>query len=597
MKSFLVLITSILFWTAASTLVNAQTTATKPRVDFATYLSGSDNTDITAVAVDSKGYFYVTGFTWANDFPTTAGAFSRTPKQRCDQNGCRTYASFVAKFSRDGSNLIYSTFINEAVPQAIAVDEAGNAYLSGDRVEDDYAGTSGTLHTKCNNSFGQSCNWIAKLNANGSAMIYSTLVHDVLHCMNNEKLAVNAKGEIYIAAAVWAHLPCPTTASAFRKSVIDDGSSVGTMVMKFSADAKSLLYSTFVSSDRPRDTFGGLAVARNDRAIVTGQTQGAVFPTSTNAFQRVPKSGSPTSFVAKVSPDGGALLASTLLGGSDISEPSGVAVDNDLNVYVTGITLSYDFPTTPGAYQRQHETGLCFFNSKCNDIFLAKLSPDFSKLIYSTYFRLPGDDSPPHLAIDPVGHAYIAGFPPASFPFVQPVQTENGNMFLTKFSTAGNKLLFSTPLGGPYQFSSYTFNLAVDLAGNAYLGGFTQSHGFATTPGAYQATNQSSADGGVTMKINIPSCILSSTIPSVTICSPAPGATVVSPLLIAAGATNDHSISAMAVYVDGTKRFTIFNNSHFDTKLNVAAGTHKVTVKAWDALGHIISKSQSVNVQ
>ena len=61
--------------------VTAQDTARQPRVDFATYLSGSDNTDITGVAVDSKGYFYVTGLTWASDFPTTAGAFSR-PRSR-----------------------------------------------------------------------------------------------------------------------------------------------------------------------------------------------------------------------------------------------------------------------------------------------------------------------------------------------------------------------------------------------------------------------------------------------------------------------------------------------------------------------------------
>ena len=324
--------------------VTAQDTARQPRVDFATYLSGSDNTDITGVAVDSKGYFYVTGLTWASDFPTTAGAFSRTPKQRCEQNGCRTYASFVAKFSRDGSDLVYSTFINEAVPQAIAVDEAGNAYLAGERVEDDYVGTPGTLHTKCNNPYGQSCNWIAKLNPNGSAMVYTTLIHDIVHCMNGEKLAVNAKGEVYIAAAVWGHLPCPTTVNAFRKSIIDDGSSVGTMVMKFSVDAKSLLYSTYVSSNRPRDIFGGLVVARNDRAIVTGQTQGDLFPTSTNAFQRVSKNGAPTAFVAKLSPDGSTLLASTLLGGSDLSQASDIAIDNDLNVYITGVTLILRLP-------------------------------------------------------------------------------------------------------------------------------------------------------------------------------------------------------------------------------------------------------------
>ena len=84
------LVPSILFWLMIMP-ANAQTTATRPRVDFATYLSGSLNTTIVGLAVDSKGYMYVTGITSASDFPTTAGAFRRTPRRVCSNGSCSYY--------------------------------------------------------------------------------------------------------------------------------------------------------------------------------------------------------------------------------------------------------------------------------------------------------------------------------------------------------------------------------------------------------------------------------------------------------------------------------------------------------------------------
>ena len=130
---------------------NAQTTATRPRVDFATYLSGSLNTATVGLAVDSKGYMYVTGITSASDFPTTAGAFRRTPRQVCSNGSCSYITAFVAKLSRDGRFLVYSTFLNELDPLAIAVDNDGNAYVTGGVVDTDYTGTPGAWRTKCLN--------------------------------------------------------------------------------------------------------------------------------------------------------------------------------------------------------------------------------------------------------------------------------------------------------------------------------------------------------------------------------------------------------------------------------------------------------------
>jgi large repetitive protein len=573
---------------------SAQSTARSPRVDFSTYLSGNGSTLISAVTVDSSGYIYVAGRTWAADFPTTAGAYDRTPSQGCNQDGCFPYSGFAAKLSRDGRDLIYSTLLKGNAPSGIAVDSQGYLYISGDIVATEFVGTSGTLFTKCNEPIQQQfCNWITKLNPTGTDVIFSTLVNGAVHCMFDENLALNSKGEIYIAGAAFTSQVCPTTASAFRRTVPTNTTAV--QVMKISADGSKILYSTFVSGSNPNDSFGGLAVDRNDHAIVAGKTFGGTFPTSASAYQRTAKNGASSAFISKLSADGSTLLASTLIGGSQYSEADDLAVDNDLNVYVTGVTYALDFPTTAKAYRRTHDTADC--QGTCSDLFVTKLPPNFGSLTYSTFFGLTGEDDPARLAVDTVGHAYLTGNTGNGFPLVSPIQSAVGPLYLTKFSTGGDKLLFSSYLGGTNQNDFSYANLAVDIAGNAYLGGYSRSQTFATTPNAYQTTNHSPTEAGIAMKVNLPPCTLSSTSPSVTICTPTPNTIVSSPLLLAAGATDDHSINAMAVYVDGVKRFTINNHSHFDTKLTMAVGNHNITFKAWDSAGRVISRSESIKVQ
>jgi hypothetical protein len=576
-----------------TTVGYAQSTATKPRVDFATYLSGSSETEINAVTVDSAGYVYVAGRTWAADFPTTAGAYIRTPSQHCDQSGCGPYSGFAAKLSRDGRDLIYSTFLKGLGPSSIVVDGQGHAYISGDAVATDFVGTPGTIATKCSGINSQICNWVTELNATGSDVIFSTLLNGSVHCMYYEDLAINSKGEIYVAGGAFTSQACPTTANALRRTVATNTTAV--LVMKLSANASTIIYSTFVSGAKPSDTFGGLAVDRNDHAIVAGETGSGPFPTSQSAYQRTAKNGAASAFVAKLSSDGSKLLASTLIGGSTApSLGSDVAVDSDLNVYVTGVSYASDFPTTSGAYRRQHDPNNC--EGPCSDVFLTKMPPDFGSLQYSTLFGVAGEDAPPNLAIDAVGHAYLAGSAAGGLPLVKAIQSGFGQIYLTKFSTGGNQLLFSSYLTGTNQFEGYTTKLAVDIAGNAYIGGFTRSKTFVTTSGAYQPANLSSDTAGIAMKVNLPPCTLSSTIPSVTICAPSAGASAKSPVVISAGATDDHSISAMSTYLDGVKVFTINGNSHFETKIPMSSGSHKITVKAWDTAGRIVSKSETITV-
>ena len=208
-----------------------------------------------------------------------------------------------------------------------------------------------------------------------------------------------------------------------------------------------------------------------------------------------------TVFVTKWSPDGSQVLYSTYLGGSGGDRASGIAVDGNGSAYVTGSTSSPDFPTTSGAFQTKL--------SGAPNIFVAKLSPDGSQLIYSTLLgsqsagsillgtQPPGSTS---IAVDNTGNAVITGFTAGNFPvtanafqtalvagcylFPSPSMATSGAAFVTRIAAGGNALLYSTLLGG--SCATNGTNVAVDASGNAWVAGSTESPDFPVTPDAVQ---------------------------------------------------------------------------------------------------------------
>jgi len=98
-------------------------------------------------------------------------------------------------------------------------------------------------------------------------------------------------------------------------------------------------------------------------------------------------------------------------------------------------------------------------------------------------------------------------------------------------------------------------------------------------------------------KFDVPPCTLASEVPSITICTPISEASTSSPVLIAAGATDNRAIAGMVIYVDGVKKFTISNASHFDTRVSMGVGMHQLRVKAWDADGRVFSNARMITVR
>ena len=194
----------------------------------------------------------------------------------------------------------------------------------------------------------------------------------------------------------------------------------------------------------------------------------------------------------KVSVDGSSLAYSTFLGGSGGDQAFGIALDTSGSAYVTGFTLSTNFPTTPGSFQ----TTL----GGSGDAFGAKLNSTGSGLVYSTYLGGSGDDRGFGIAVDSSGNAFVTGQTASiNFPTASPIQLAGGGVdaFATKLNAGGSSLVYSTYLGG--SGSDPAFAIAVDTlpTASAYITGLTTSTNFPTTSGALQVTSGGNTDAFV----------------------------------------------------------------------------------------------------
>jgi len=196
---------------------------------------------------------------------------------------------------------------------------------------------------------------------------------------------------------------------------------------------------------------------------------------------------------------------STYLGGAGIDAANGIAVDVAGNAYVTGVTNSTNFPTTPGALQTVF--------GGVNDAFVTVFGPAGSSLVYSTYLGGTGGEGANGIAVAGAAHAYLTGTTVTGFPItpgvVQSTPGGGGEGFVTALNAAGSALIYSTYLGG--SGGDKGNKIAVDAAGSVYVIGNTGSTDFPTTPSAFQTTLHGGNDAFVTALNSTGSTLLYST--------------------------------------------------------------------------------------
>jgi hypothetical protein len=393
--------------------------------------------------------------------------------------------------------LVYSTFLGGTTDDrsfGIAVDASGSAYVTGDTFSPDFPTTPSAFDQTFN---GVADTFVTKLNPAGSALVYSTFVGGSAFD-SGLGIAVDAGGNAYVGGQTFSP-DYPTTPGAFDPTFNfggDDG-----VVTKINAAGSALVYSTFLGGSS-RDNGFEIAVDPSGNAYTSGNTSSVDYPTTPGAFDQTFNGGQYDAFAAKLNPAGSALVYSTFLGGSSRDDGRGIAVDLSGRAHVGGETSSADYPTTVSAFDPT-------FNG-ATDAFVTKLNAAGSALIYSTFLGGSSLDGgapnaiSPKIAVDPDSRAYVTGgtssvdYPTTPGAF-QPVIAGGFDAFVTKLSSTGSSLVYSTYLGGTLEDAGLA--IAVDRTRKAHISGFTESPNFPTTPGAFDPTHNGAADVLVT-KLN-----------------------------------------------------------------------------------------------
>jgi hypothetical protein len=356
---------------------------------FSTYLGGSGSGLINeghAIAVDPGGSVLVTGPTGSTDFPVF-NALQPT-------FGGGTKDAFVAKLSPDGAGLVFSTYLGGSggdTPWAIALDSATNIYVAGSTTSADFP-TVAPIQPRNN---GVVNGFVAKLDAQAQHLVYSTYLggsaSDLLH-----GLAVDGTMRAYVTG--WTTSSNFPTVNAIQAVY---GGGVDNFVARLDANGSSLEYSTYLGGNA--GLAGAIAVDPAGSAYVTGTTSSTNLPTTPGVVQ-ARLSGATDAYVAKLNAAGSAFDYLTYLGGTDIDLGQAIAIDAAGNAYAAGRTSSTNFPTRDPIQALP-----AFTPNDQNDGFVAKLSPDGSALVWSTYFGGSDLEDQLSLVLDSAGGVYVSG--------------------------------------------------------------------------------------------------------------------------------------------------------------------------------------------
>jgi len=507
-----------------------------PTLAYSTYLGGSTGSQATAVAVDSSGNAYITGETGDTDFPDTTGFF-----QPAKPGSAGTPNAFVAKINASGTVLDFSTYLGGSggdAGLAITVDSTGDSYVTGYTYSSDFPLKNAYQSTNYGAPNYLSSPFVTKLNASGTALVYSTYIGGSGNIYSVDRgdrglgIAVNPAGNAYITGTTGSS-DFPIAGNPYQSvnRGVDEGSG-NAFVTELTASGSGLVFSTFLGGSGVAykvtssfvytrgDGGRGIAVAADGSVFVTGIASSTDFPTTPGVFQASNKAAlnsASNAFITKLNPAGSALIYSSYLGGSSTAEPdltcfkcqngdggASVLVDSNGDAYVSGGTYSKDFPTTAGAFQRT--------NKGVANVFVSKVNSGGTALLYSTLIGGSGTlgDVAYGMALDPTGDVYLSGFTSSTdFPTtVDAYQPSNHagahastNAFLTELNQQGTALIYSTYLGGSgYLVASSSpaayagdasYGVALDCSGGAYLTGQAYSADFPVSGGALQASAKS----------------------------------------------------------------------------------------------------------
>lgn len=449
-----------------------------PILAYSTYFGGNQQS-VTAynISVDSSGSSYIVGGTNSPVFPTTTGSF-QTTQPTCKDFPCQDI--FISKLSPNGSTLVYSAYLGGSsldTGLGLAVDIAGNAYITGEIHSNNFPTTAGAFQPIDLDPSG-SDGIVVKLNSTGSGLIYSTYI-----CGGRQDtfraITVDSSGNAYVTGDTNS-FDFPTL-NAIRSGI---SGPFDAFVTKLNVSGSAIIYSTYLGGASYEAGYDIKVDSQNNVIVVGGTSSDFGFPL-VNAAQANYR-GVLDAFVTKLNSTGSSIVFSTYFGGSD--GDLGYALDTDAsgNIYVTGEVRSFDFPITSGAFQTVKVGSLA-------DAFVLKMT-NLGAVVYSTYLGGNAHEIGNGIAVDMNGYVYLTGTTNSiNFPFINSFlsPSSSSSAFVTKVNVTGDSLIYSTRLGGnteTYFFGTSSNAIAVDNQGNAYITGRTNTLDFPII-NALQSTN------------------------------------------------------------------------------------------------------------
>lgn len=448
-----------------------------PVLVYSTYVGPGNSFGI---AVDAAGSAYVGGFAGAVNFPTTPGAFQPVSPYAGPIHGPIGTPIFVAKMNAAGTALVYSTYITgTSAPlrvdyqASLAVDSSGLAYITGNTEDPTFPVTANAYQPICSRLSGTTTGclnnaFVTVLNASGSALLYSTYLGGSTGSTKGSGIAVDATGRIYISGTTTATdfpiLNGFQTTLGDTKGLCQDSVEGDLFLTRFDrrlSGASSLNYSTYIGGSGAEVSLNSLAVDNKGDAYLTGGSSSVDYPVTSSGYQNSCGVDGNCNGAACVMSGGVSVLTkidttksgidslaySTFLSGGKPGDSGvGIAADDQGDVFITGTTLSKDFPTTMSAISTCHV-------GKLVDSFVSKLDTKkagTASLVYSTCLGGSSGEASSGIALDRSGSAYVIGSLSAlhkTYPLVTPIQVD-GSGFISKLNPDGTSYVWSTRFGG-----------------------------------------------------------------------------------------------------------------------------------------------------
>ncbi len=442
-----------------------------PILNYSTLFGGTGNDYGRAIADDSDGRIYITGYTSSNDFPLDSAFDSNY-----NGGGLKGYDIFVSKLSATGDTVFYSTYFggSEGEDQAfsIDVDNSGNAYITGITKSDNIP-----LQNPYQSSLsGEQDAILFKLGPFGNSLLYSTYFGGSANDYASS-IAIN-NSEVAFLLGTTSSIDFPLSASPIDNTL--DGTD-DLFIVAINTSTGTLDYSSYFGGD---EIESGLSIQLDDLGDIyfCGYTNSTTYPT-VNPLSDTYNGGfsSGDIFVTKLDATGSTILFSTYIGGTADEIGLSLSLDNSKNIYVTGFTMSHDFPVKSVIDESFNET---------IDAYLLCIDASGDSLIYSTYLGGLKSDFGSSVEVDPYGYAFVTGNTQSNnFPIkngFDEIFNGSNDVFLTSIAPNGDSIIYSTFFGGSDFESSY--GICLDSENNATIIGYTDSDDFPTLNAMYDTT-------------------------------------------------------------------------------------------------------------